>query len=301
MIRDAADSAEVVAENHVADSGARAGRPIGVFDSGVGGLTVASALMRRLPDESVLYLGDTARLPYGTKSAATVERYTRRNIDFLVRRGVKAVVVACNTASAVISDELDLPVPVWGVIDPGADAALAAEPDGPIGILATESTIRSGAYARAIETRRPGTEVIGRACPLFVPLVEEGWVDDPVAQMVAERYLRPVLDAGCRTLVMGCTHYPLLENVLRRVAGPEVSWVDSASTVAERVAQGLKAAGLEHPGRAAGAGPAHHLCATDVSERFETLARRLLSHYGDRSVDGEAPGVETLSLEWVEV
>ena len=254
---------------------------------------MASALMRRLPRESILYLGDTARLPYGTKSAATVERYTRRNIDFLVRRGVKAVVIACNTASAVTLDHLELPVPVWGVIGPGADAAVEIGDSGPIGVLATESTIRSGAYARAIKARRPTQEVIGQPCPLFVPLVEEGWVDDPVAEMVAERYLRPVLDAGCRTLVMGCTHYPILDSVLRRVSGPEVRWVDSASTVAEHVAAELEAAGLGHPSTEAL--PSHHLCATDVSERFEALARRLLTHY-DASVDAER-----ISLEWVEV
>lgn len=268
-------------------------RPIGVFDSGVGGLTVASALMRRLPRESILYLGDTARLPYGTKSASTVERYTRRNIDFLVKRGVKGVVVACNTASAVTLDHLDLPVPVWGVIGPGADAALESADDGPIGVLATESTIRSGAYSRAIEARQPGRRVLGQPCPLFVPLVEEGWIDDPVAQMVAERYLRPVLDAGCRTLVMGCTHYPMLEKVLRRVSGPDIHWVDSASTVAEHVAFKLESTGLVHP--PTDTLPTHHLCATDVSERFETLARRLLAHY-DRSFDAERT-----SLEWVEV
>lgn len=272
--------------------------PIGVFDSGVGGLTVASALIQRLPNESILYLGDTARLPYGTKSSATVERYTRRNIDFLVRRGVKAVVVACNTASAVISDSLDLPVPVWGVIEPGAREAARLADDGPVAVLATESTVRSGAYARALEAERPGLEVISRACPLFVPLVEEGWSDDPVAVQVAERYLRPVLDTGCRTLVLGCTHYPMLAPVLSRVAGDGVRWVDSARAVADVVADRLGESGLL---RRSESPPGHHLCATDVSERFERIARDLLSHYGDlRSPDLE-PWRSRVSLEWVEV
>ena len=296
-------------------------RPIGVFDSGVGGLTVASALMRRLPGESILYLGDTARLPYGTKSSATVERYTRRNIDFLVRRGAKAVVIACNTASAVLGESFDTEVPVWGVIEPGAEEAVRRAEGGSIGVLATESTIRSGAYTRAIHRWNPDLEVIDRPCPLFVPLVEEGWLDDPVSEMVAERYVRPVIEAGCRTLVMGCTHYPMLGKVLRRVAGPEVQWVDSAWAVAHYVDEQLQKAGLK---RQDGAAPKHHLCATDAGERFGRIARRLLTHYSEEEANsagqlphGLEPGGEVsgdagtsadteasdigVPLEWVEV
>ena len=259
-------------------------KPIGVFDSGVGGLTVVSALMRRLPGESILYLGDTARLPYGSKSASTVARYTRRNVDFLVARGVKAVVVACNTASALALDELEADLPVWGVVEPGAETA-AAVSKGRVGVLATESTIRSDAYGRAIRRLDPAIEVLSRTCALFVPLVEEGWSDDPVAELVARRYLEPLLEAGVDTLVLGCTHYPGLAPILRRVAGPEVELVDSAEAIARKVAGELEAADLLASGR-----PRHHLCVTDVGEHFQRLARELLP-----GLDGE------LSLEWVEV
>lgn len=257
--------------------------------------------MRRLPAESILYLGDTARLPYGTKSAATVERYTRRNIDFLVDRGVKAVVVACNTASAVTLDDLDLPVPVWGVIEPGAEEALRRAIAGPIGVLATESTVRSGAYARAIQSRRPGAEVFSQACPLFVPLVEEGWSRDPVSEQVAERYLRPVIDAGCSTLVMGCTHYPLLTDILKKVTGPDVDWVDSAVAVAQFVDTELGRLGLKLGLEDLQEPAQHHLCVTDLSGRFERIAHDLLSHYGPPMDEADLAWKSNVSLEWVEV
>ncbi len=265
--------------------------PIGVFDSGVGGLTVVSALIRRLPNESILYLGDTARLPYGDKSPATVRRYTHRNVDFLTARGVKAVVVACNTASALALDELDYPLPVLGVVEPGAAGAVAAT-RGRVGVIATESTIRSDAYGRAIRRLEPGVEVLSRACPLFVPLVEEGWSDDPISQQIAERYLAPLLDAGIDTLVLGCTHYPLLKPVLRRVVGDGVRLVDSAEAMARTVAGVLAERGL-----AAGDGavPGHHFCVTDAGEHFERIARDLLAH-----APGPAAPLD-ISLEWVEV
>lgn len=268
-------------------------------------MTVASALMRRLPHESILYLGDTARLPYGTKSAATVERYTRRNIDFLVDRGVKAVVIACNTASAVTLDHLDLPVPVWGVIEPGAEQAVRSAGDHGIGVLATESTVRSDAYARAIRRLKPEAEIFSQPCPLFVPLVEEGWSDDPIAEQVAERYLRPVIDAGCRTLVLGCTHYPLLTEVLRRVTGPHIQRVDSAVAVARFVDDQLQKADLKiQPSNAedpAAQIPQHHLCVTDLSDRFERIAHDLLSHYGTPVDEEDRAWKANVSLEWVEV
>ena len=259
-------------------------KPIGVFDSGVGGLTVVRALRRRLPGESILYLGDTARLPYGTKSPATVRQYTRRNVEFLEARGVKAVVVACNTATALALDDLPAPVPVWGVVEPGARRA-AEISRGRVGVIATEATILSDAYGRALKRLRPELEVYSQACPLFVPLVEEGWHDDPIAHQVAKRYLAPLLDAGIDTLVLGCTHYPLLESVLRRVVGEHVSLVDSAAAVAERTAADLLAAGLVAP---PGERPEHHFCVTDASDRFARLARLIL-------------GEERVSLEWVEV
>ncbi len=254
-----------------------------MFDSGVGGLTVVSALRRRLPRESILYLGDTARLPYGSKSPATVTRYTENNIAFLLGRGVKAVVVACNTASALALPNLHPEVPTWGVIEPGARKA-AAVSRGRVGVIATEATVRSDAYPRALRALRPELEIRSQACPLFVPLVEEGWHDDPITAEVAERYLRPLLDAGIDTLVLGCTHYPLLAPVLARVAGPEVTLVDSAEAVAEVVAAGLAEQGLEageHP-------PANNFCVTDNGESFQRLAGLILQ-------DPHVP------LEWVEV
>jgi glutamate racemase len=256
---------------------------IGVFDSGVGGLTVVAALRRRLPNESILYLGDTARLPYGSKSPETVTRYTERNIDFLTGRGVKAVVVACNTASALALPHIQPPVPTWGVIEPGARRA-AAVSRGRVGVIATEATVRSDAYAKALRQERGDLEILSRPCPLFVPLVEEGWTDDPVTEEVARRYLEPLLAAKVDTLVLGCTHYPLLVPVLERVAGPDVTLVDSAEQVAEAVAAGLAETGLE----AHGGGPGHHLCVTDAGENFQRLARRIL-------------GDPHLTLEWVEV
>lgn len=261
-------------------------RPIGVFDSGVGGLTVMAALRERLPEESILYLGDTARLPYGTKSEDTVTRYTRANLGFLLGRGVKAVVVACNTASALALPHLELPVPVWGVIEAGAEAALAANRGGRIGVIATESTVRSGAYPAALVQKAPHLEVVSQACPLFVPLVEEGWSDDAVARLVAERYLRPLLaPPGIDTLVLGCTHYPLLESTLSAILGPGVLLVDSAHAVAEKVARGLDELGLTAP---PGQVPELHVAVTDAGERFERIAREIL-------------GPEPLSLELVDV
>ena len=255
---------------------------IGVFDSGVGGLTVVSALRRRLPGESILYLGDTARLPYGSKSPETVIRYTRRNIEFLTERGVKAVVIACNTASALALPHLEPHVPTWGVIEPGARKA-AAVSRGRVGVIATEATVRSDAYPKALRALRPDLEIFSQACPLFVPLVEEGWHDDPVTAEVAERYLRPLLDLRVDTLVLGCTHYPLLKPVLHRVAGPEVTLVDSAEVVAEMVAEGIDARGLT-----ATHAPVHHFCVTDAGASFRKLAGRIL-------------GEPEVSLEWVEV
>jgi glutamate racemase len=258
--------------------------PIGVFDSGVGGLTVAAALRRRLPDESIVYLGDTARLPYGSKSPETVTQYTRKNVDFLLEQGVKAVVVACNTASALALPHLVPRVPTWGVVGPGARRAVAAT-RGRVGVIATESTVRSDAYGKALRALRPGLEVASRACPLFVPLVEEGWHDDPVTEEVARRYLGPLLAGGIDTLVLGCTHYPLLRPLLARVAGDGVVLVDSAETVAEEVAAGLAEAELAAP---PGACAEHRLYLTDTSEGFARLARRIL----------DDPEIE---ISWIEV
>lgn len=255
-------------------------RPIGVFDSGVGGLTVVAALRRRLPGESIVYLGDTARLPYGTKSAATVRRYTASNVEFLLEHDVKAVVLACNTASALALDGLESPVPLWGVVEPGAELA-ARTSRGRVGIVATESTVASGAYSRALAARRPGLEIVTQSCPLFVPLVEEGWCDDPVTRQIAERYLAPLVEAEIDTLVLGCTHYPLLSPLLSEIVGPGVRLVDSAEAVAEVVARDLapsdEASDVE---TSLTSPPTHHLFVTDAAERFQRLAGRILGEEG---------------------
>ncbi|MEZ4601584.1 MAG: glutamate racemase [Syntrophotaleaceae bacterium] len=213
-------------------------RAIGVFDSGIGGLTVLKEILRFLPGEELFYLGDTARVPYGTKSPATVLRYAVEAAGFLVRRQVKMLVVACNTASSVAISELEQRycLPVMGVIEPGARRAASVTRSGKVGVIGTEGTIRSGAYTRAIQALDPDIRVFPSPCPLFVPLVEEGWVDHQVAHLVAREYLEPLKDQGIDTLVLGCTHYPLLKTTLRQVLGDEVMLIDSAEETAHLVA-----------------------------------------------------------------
>jgi len=220
--------------------------PLGVFDSGIGGLTVARALFERLPRESVIYFGDTARVPYGPKSPDTVRRYSAEILAYLLQRGVKAVVVACNTSTAHALPYLKerSPVPVVGVIEPGARAAVAATKTGTIGVIGTAGTIASGAYERAIKALRPDARVHALPCPLFVPLVEEGWFDHPAADLIAREYLEPLKRAKVDVLVLGCTHYPLLKPLLARVmggsGGPDVTLVDSAEETATVVARELE-------------------------------------------------------------
>src|SRR5258708_11641283 len=213
--------------------------PLGVFDSGIGGLSVARALFERLPKESVIYFGDTARVPYGPKSPDTVRRYSAEILAYLLGRGVKAVVVACNTSTAHALGSLKekSPVPVIGVIEPGARAAVAATRTGNIGVIGTAGTIASRAYERAIQALRPDAKVHGQACPLFVPLVEEGWFEHPAAELIAREYLEPLQHAKVDLLVLGCTHYPLLKPFLARVMGPDVTLVDSAEETATAVAR----------------------------------------------------------------
>ena len=247
-------------------------RPIGVFDSGVGGLTVAAALQRRLPGERLLYLGDTARLPYGTKSPATVRRYTQVNLEFLEQRGVKAVVVACNTASALALESLAATLPVWGVIEPGAARAAAATRNNRVGVIATESTVSSDAYGIALRKIVPELGIWSQPCPLLVPLIEEGWLDDPVTAEVARRYLEPLLAHDIDTLVLGCTHYPLLAPLLARIAGDRVVLVDSAAAVSEQVAAELAHRGMLAVSPAGAPEAGDHFCVTDASQRFERIA-----------------------------
>ena len=232
--------------------------PLGVFDSGIGGLTVARALFERLPRESVIYFGDTARVPYGPKSPETVRRYSGEILGYLLQRGVKAVVVACNTSTAHALEHLraHAPVPV-------------------IGVIGTAGTIASGAYERAIKAVRPDATVYARACPLFVPLVEEGWLDHPATELIAREYLEPLRRVGVDVLVLGCTHYPLLKPLLARVmgGGPDVTLIDSAEETA-RAVQGE----LEQQGLTVGSAgdPIHRFVVSDDEPRFRTLAARFL-------------------------
>jgi glutamate racemase len=263
-----------------------ANAPIGVFDSGIGGLTVVGALTRRLPNESILYFGDTARVPYGPKSPDTVRRYAREITGWLRDEGVKAVVVACNTATAhalpVLQAEFDLPV--IGVIEPGARAAADAAPHGVIGVIGTAGTIASGAYTRAIHAVQSDATVVSQACPLFVPLVEEGWVDHAATRLIAHEYLDPLISANIRALVLGCTHYPLLKPLLAEFMGRDVELVDSAEATAAETARVLDANGL----RTTSTGVAHRFVASDASTQFLRLGQRFLGATIER--------VETVTL-----
>lgn len=266
---------------------------IGIFDSGMGGLTVMRALLERLPNERFLYLGDTARLPYGTKSADTVTRYAVQAAHALMRRDVKLLVVACNTASGVALPALEetlAPIPVVGVIRPGAEAAVAAAPQGPIAIMATEGTVKGGAYVRAIQDHARDIPVVQQACPLFVALAEEGLVSGEIATLAAHRYLDPLLATvpKPKALVLGCTHFPAMKETIAAVAGPDVKLVDSAATTAEAVAQVLKAKGLERVSREA---VRPIFLATDAPDRFARVGEIFLG----RPID---PGsVELVDLQ----
>ena len=261
-------------------------RPIGVFDSGIGGLTVVRELQRQLPHESLIYFGDTARVPYGNKSPETVRRYAREILDFLLGRDVKMVVVACNTASAHALEELQRvsPVPVEGVIGPGSRAAVSATRGGAIGVIGTAGTMKSGAYERAIKALAPGARVVQKACPLFVPLVEEGWLTNEASRLVAHEYLDPLAKESIDTLVLGCTHYPLLKPLLSDVVGKGVTLIDSAEETAAVVGRELADSGMEAIN---GEGHAHFVV-SDAPEQFERVGASFL---GDRVRD-----IETVSL-----
>jgi glutamate racemase len=259
--------------------------PIGIFDSGVGGLAVLRAVRERLPRESVIYLGDTARVPYGTKSRATIERYAIEDAGFLVREGVKLIVVACNTASAMSRERLraEFDVPLLSVLGPGARMAAQVTRAGRIGVIATEATIESGAYERAIREScgERKVEIFSRACPLFVPLVEEGETDSQIARLVAEQYLAPLREQKIDTLVLGCTHYPLLKRVIGETIGAagteEVTLVDSAEATAEETAQLLAKHGLlNRPAETGAEAGASRFYVTDAAHRFHRIAERIL-------------------------
>ena len=250
-------------------------RPIGVFDSGIGGLTVLKELLRELPGEGIIYLGDTARVPYGIRSPETVIRYSFENTTFLVSKGIKMLIVACNTASAVSLNGIRerFNIPVLGVISPGAKAAVEATRNKRIGVIGTEATINSNAYTKYIKSLDPETEVVGLPCPLFVPLVEEGLHDDEIARLVARRYLSGLREKGIDTLVLGCTHYPLLKGVISETVGKDIVLIDSAVETAKEAKRLIKTLGIE--GNPEGA-PQRRFYVTDSPERFKRVGEKFL-------------------------
>ncbi len=248
--------------------------PVGVFDSGIGGLTVVRALRARLPRESIVYFGDTARVPYGTKSAETIARFAVQDAEFLVGRGVKLVVVACHSASSVALGELErrLDVPVVGVIEPGARAVVEATERKRVGVIGTAATIGSAAYERAIRALDPAVEILAKPTPLFVPLAEEGWHEGDVAELTARRYLTSFADEGVDALLLGCTHFPLLAPVIGRVLGNGVTLVDSSEETATRAASVLEERGL----LCSGGTPRYRYYLSDLTSSFERVGARFL-------------------------
>jgi glutamate racemase len=258
--------------------------PIGIFDSGVGGLTVYRALHDRLPNEHFVYLGDTARVPYGTKSMATVERYALENAQFLADQGIKMLVVACNTASALALPSIRqrIGIDVVGVIGPGGRKAVEITKCGKprIGVIATEATVSSGAYAQSIKRACPEAEVMESACPLFVPLAEEGWTAEPETISIAERYLKSIRDFRPDAVVLGCTHYPILRDVIEKTLGENVALIDSGEAAAEEVEKLLASTGLANTSNVSGnrtlCDDLDHFYVTDAAERFARVAERFL-------------------------
>lgn len=267
-------------------------RPLGMFDSGIGGLTVLDAISRRLPKESVVYFGDTARLPYGTKSKDTVTRFSQEIVRFLMTKNPKVIVVACNTASAyslpVLRSMVD--IPVVGVVEPGAKAALRVTRNDKIGVIGTRATIQSGAYLEAIQAIKPDAKVFSKACPLFVPLIEEGWVDHPVTLEVARHYLGHLAACEVDALILGCTHYPLLKGLLEQVVEPGVVLVDSAEETAREVEEVLSARGMLASSLV---GPRAELYVSDMHLNLRLQIQRFLGF--------EVPRIKVVNSEFEEV
>ena len=249
--------------------------PIGVFDSGIGGLTVMHELMRKLPGEHLVYFGDTARVPYGPKSPETVRRFSRENVHLLMGRNVKMVVVACNTATAHALEDLRraFPIPIVGVIGPGARAAARATRSGRVGVIGTHGTIASDAYGRLLRSIRPDLEVVSRACPLLVPLAEEGLVDHPAARLIAEEYLAPFRADGIDALILGCTHYPIFKPLIGEILGGGVTLIDSAEETAREVEEVITSRGIAGDPRAAGE---RRFLVSDLPAQFLRVGRIFL-------------------------
>ncbi len=263
-------------------------RSIGIFDSGIGGLTVVAEVARQLPNEEIVYFGDTARLPYGPKSTETVIQFAIQDSEFLLRQDVKMIVIACNTASAAALGELRdrYDVPIVGVIEPGALAAVSSTLNGKVGVIGTEGTIASHAYRESIRRLDREIEIVEQSCPLFVPLAEEGWTDREVTLVVAHEYLAPLRDAGVDVVVLGCTHYPILKQTVQKVLGPAVKLIDSAEETARDVAQILAEFDIVNDG---GEKPAHRFFVSDVPHRFREQAERFLG--------AELPDVNVVTID----
>ncbi|MGB5106915.1 MAG: glutamate racemase [Candidatus Zixiibacteriota bacterium] len=249
--------------------------PVGIFDSGLGGLTVAREVFQLLPSEDVVYFGDVGRTPYGGRSKEIVTQFTRQDVNFLIEQGVKLVVAACNTASALALETIkdDYKIEIIGVIEPGAVSAAGATKNGNIGVIGTSGTIHSNAYARSLEKLDPKIRVFSMACPLFVPLVEEGYVDKRATYLIAEEYLAPFKNNGIDTLILGCTHYPLLKPVIRQVLGETVQLIDSARETARVVAKRLASSGNLNP---KGVDGERKFYVSDVPDQFAQTARHFL-------------------------
>ncbi len=250
-------------------------KPIGIFDSGVGGLTVVKQIFRRLPNEEIVYLGDTARVPYGTKSPETIKRFAVENADFLMKFKVKLIVVACNTVSSTSLDILreKFSIPIVGVIKPGAEKAVQITRNNKVGIIGTYTTVKSKAYEKEIRHFSRDVETASKACPLFVPLVEEGWLKEEITFSIVKKYLKPLMAKKIDTLILGCTHYPLLKSVISKAIGKEVKIIDSASSVADEVHNILMSFGALREGARK---PRHRFFATDAVEHFVRVGEKFL-------------------------
>lgn len=255
-------------------------QPIGVFDSGVGGLTVAREIMRQIPNESIIFFGDTARVPYGSKSKETVTRFSKQIVRFLQTHHVKAIVIACNTASACALEELEseIDIPIMGVVKPGAKVAAEVTGNGKIGVIATEATIRSQIYHQYIKELNGNATIYGKACPLFVPLVEEGLWQDPVTDEIARRYLTELVDCDIDTLILGCTHYPLIRSTIGRIIGENVTLVNPAYETARELKQMLEKKGLlnsEEPGLGSNK---YQFYVSDSADKFKQFANSIIKY-----------------------
>jgi len=262
--------------------------PIGIFDSGLGGLTVVKAIRNLLPNESVIYLGDTARVPYGNKSQKTIKKYSFQIVDFLIENGAKIIIIACNTASALAIEDVKkyIEIPVIGVIDPGVETAINSTRNKQIGVIGTTATIRSMEYEKKIKATDPSINVVSQSCPLFVPLVEEGWIDGTIAEDIAKIYLQPIISENIDTLILGCTHYPLLKPLLQSQLGNKIKIIDSAYPVANKIEELITSTKIQSKKNLKGT---LSCFTTDLLSQFESIAKRFL--------DGPISTAATITLE----